>query len=397
MKEQRVFLLEPAAVLKPWGLRSRRIKQVTGCSVGIGEIWIASAQDGPGNVSNRIPAEKHITLAHVLMQADPANGQERAIEILGAKAVEAIENTPLRGKTEAWYIRKVVGRVGVVGGPQSAEGMAWLKARLSRGAIAPNPGEWPEEMRKAFGVIEPVKEGDAFLVKPGTIHTMFGIDEGSYMIIDEIQQGYGDGPLPTLSKILLVENSILSLQLHPSDDEVAQNQKSQDLDVQDLATNPTVRLYDFERDRETDFELGLKLARPGHGLSRPETVTFKLPGGAVVAVMVVDEHFVKERVTIPEKGEYTPTPRQDSYRILHCAAGDFTVHTDRGDCAVKHGQTVLLCANAESSTVTTMRGTVIIHDFYPDLGSYVDFLKARGDALDGNLDKLLNPPPAYPG
>lgn len=391
MPGRKIVFLEPEGILKPWGLMSRRIRRITGCRFGVGEIWLASAQEGPGNVSNRLPlGDRWVTLASYLAGDSPEEGERRQRRVLGDKALEDMARTPYRGKTEAWYVRDVVGRVGIASGPRTQDDADFLRKEVRRGAILPQVENWSAEIRRALGVIEPVSAGDVFLVKPGTIHTMFAIGEDSHMIIDEIQQGYGDGLLPTLSKILLVENSVLSLQVHPSDREVAMNQRSQDPNVQDLSTNPTVRLYDFERDRTCDSDLAFSIARAGGGLTRPEPVSFVAPGGATVTALVVDPHFVKELVRIEPGAEYWPGPPMAVYRIVHCSEGRLHIETDHEALDIVQGQTVLLTADASSGSITAPGGGTIIQDFCPDVAVYVEYLAGQVRA-PSKIDKLVNP------
>ena len=49
-----LWKLEPAAVNKPWGLVHSGVMSATGIRVGLGELWLASAQTGAGNYSNTV-------------------------------------------------------------------------------------------------------------------------------------------------------------------------------------------------------------------------------------------------------------------------------------------------------------------------------------------------------
>ena len=65
-----ILKLKPEFVFKPWGLVHGEALRHTSIEIGVGEIWLASAQRGPGNVSNRIAEPKlGITLAEVLEEA----------------------------------------------------------------------------------------------------------------------------------------------------------------------------------------------------------------------------------------------------------------------------------------------------------------------------------------
>ena len=43
-----ILKLEPAHVIKPWGLVHGEVMRHTSISAGLGELWLASAQTGPG-------------------------------------------------------------------------------------------------------------------------------------------------------------------------------------------------------------------------------------------------------------------------------------------------------------------------------------------------------------
>ena len=132
-----LWKLEPAVVNKPWGLVHDGVKALTGIRVGLGELWLASAQTGPGNYSNTVadPSLRK-TLAALLKEA-AQSGDAALTRLVGADTVRHLRENPHRGKTEAWYVRAVEGRTGVAAGPRTAEEAAKLKDLIMTRGLAP--------------------------------------------------------------------------------------------------------------------------------------------------------------------------------------------------------------------------------------------------------------------
>ncbi|MCK4300713.1 MAG: hypothetical protein KAX80_14320, partial [Planctomycetes bacterium] len=259
MQKPGLWKLAPAIVTKPWGLVHGGAPRFTGIEMGLGEFWLASAQTGPGNYSNVVvePALRK-TLAELLQQAS-AEGRDAIEPLLGARVLSHLKDNPHRGKTEAWHIRAAEGRTGVAAGPRSGEDAAHLERIIRTQGLEPNIEAWSDEVRRLFGLIEPLRGGEVFLAPAGTLHTMFAVGPDSALIIDEVQQGYGESLLPTLSKILLVQDDLLSVQVHPGDETVADAAQGRLEIKQDLQANPTVRVYDFGRRPGEYPELGFEL------------------------------------------------------------------------------------------------------------------------------------------
>ncbi|MBS3763775.1 MAG: hypothetical protein KGZ25_10785, partial [Planctomycetes bacterium] len=111
--------LEPQAVLKPWGLTHKEAFHNTGIRVGLGELWLASAQTGEGNFASNIAgSEFKNNLAELLIRAADA-GEKTFKEFVGKTPYAMMKDNPHRGKTEAWYVRKAQGRVGFASGPRT--------------------------------------------------------------------------------------------------------------------------------------------------------------------------------------------------------------------------------------------------------------------------------------
>ena len=54
MDKPGLWKLAPAAVMKPWGLVHKEVLELSGIQLGLGELWLASAQTGRGNYSNTV-------------------------------------------------------------------------------------------------------------------------------------------------------------------------------------------------------------------------------------------------------------------------------------------------------------------------------------------------------
>lgn len=394
MTQNVMMRLTAAPVIKPWGLAHADALSSTGIRVGLGELWLASAQTGPGNYASEI-AEPEIDadMAEVLLAASEKGGEDLR-RILGEQPIQTLNENPHRGKTEAWHVRCAEGRAGFAAGPRTAEQCRELEELITGPGLSPNIEEWPPEVRELFGLIEPVQSGEVYQVPAGTLHTMFAIGDDSRLIIDEIQQGYGASRLPTLSKILMVQGSLLSVQVHPSDEtmrQVAEGEKQID---QDLESNPTVRVYDFGRRPGEYPELGFELTDPSAGLKRVTPVDVQLDEGVELRVMVVCEYFVKIRLKMSAGKRMKWQPRFGSYRVIHCIAGDATLASGSQRCQLNRGETVFVPgALEEHLEVETTEGCELFDDAVPCVMGLRDFLLRHG-ATEDELESLFNPPRA---
>ncbi|MHC4591553.1 MAG: hypothetical protein ACYS8L_02530 [Planctomycetota bacterium] len=396
MTETGLWKLAPVAVAKPWGLVHGDAANFTGIGTGLGELWLASAQTGPGNYSNAVVEPPlRSTLAELLGEA--AEDGPAALELLlGKRAAAHLGDNPHRGKTEAWHVRAAAGRTGLAAGPGSAEDARRLEQLIQTDGLEPDVESWSEEVRRLLGLIEPLEGGEVFLVPAGTLHTMFAVGKDSCLIIDEVQQGYGQSPLPTLSKILMVQNDLLSIQVHPDDDTVAALAEGRIEVAQDLQANPTVRVYDFGRRPGEYPELGFKLVDADAGLRRVEPVKVDVNEGQSIEVMLACPHFVKSRIRLRAAGTYDLGPRYGSYRVLHClcdaaelSAGGVTMPAQRGD-------TVFVPAQLEDELRITVDGDcALFDDAFPDVAALTTFLGTRGVEA-GRIEALLDPPRALP-
>ena len=390
-----LWKLAPAAVNKPWGLVNDEARRLAGVDVGVGEFWLASAQTGPGNYSNTIAEPSlRMTLAEALREAK-ADGAETLESLIGARAAAHLSANPHRGKTESWHIRSVEGRTGVAAGPRTKDDAERLERIIRSQGLPPDVTRWSDEVCELFGLILPLQGGEVFLAPAGALHTMFAIGPESRLIIDEIQQGYGEALLPTLSKILCVQDNLLSVQVHPNDETVAAAAEGQmDID-QDLQANPTVRIYDFGRRPGEYPELGFRLVDPEAGLLRVQPVTVGPSDGVTVEAMVAAPEFVKCRLRL--SGARTDLqPLHGSYRVLHCSEGQAEVSANSRTVALARGETVLVPAALEAATVVRAEGEcVLFDDAFPDIPALSAFLGRHGASVE-SIESLLSPPRALP-
>ncbi len=392
MEEPALWKLGPEVVTKPWGLLHAAAAGLTGIEVGVGEFWLASAQTGPGNYSNAVvdPSLRR-TLADLLREKSD-NSEEALRELIGPAPLEQLRKNPHRGKTEAWYVRSVEGRCGVAAGPASEEDAEELQRIIRTEGLRPEVESWSEEVRHLLGLIEPLEGGEVFLVPAGTLHTMFAVGHESYFVVDELQQGYGEALLPTLSKILMVQDDLLSVQVHPDDDTVARA-SSGELGVnQDLEANPTVRVYDFGRRPGEYPELGFRLVDPEAGLRRISPLELEMRRGLSIRVMMADSHLLKCRLSL-EDGLTCGLPfPHGSYHVLHCLEGAAELQGGNRAMEVRRGETVFVPGCLEEElTITGDGDCAFFDDSFPNTPKLSAFLAAHGATVD-QIESLLSPP-----
>ncbi|MCK4284072.1 MAG: hypothetical protein KAX44_07120 [Candidatus Brocadiae bacterium] len=391
MERPGLWKVAPAAVTKPWGLVHQEALELTGIEVGVGELWLASAQTGPGNYSNTVvePALRK-TLAELLQEA-AAEGDSALEPLLGAHALSHLHENPHRGKTEAWYIRAVKGHTGLVSGPRSAEQADRLRDIILNQGLPPDVEAWSQQVRELFGLIEPLQGGEVFLTPAGVLHTMFAIGPESHLIIDELQQGYGESLLPTLTKVLMIQNDLLSVQVHPGDSTVADAAEGRLQVDQDLQANPTVRIYDFGRRPGEYPELGFSLVDPTTGLRRVMPVELKVGGQQSLQIMVAAPQFARSRIRVSRGGGCDLAVRYGSYRTLHCLRGSAELSAGKEAMGMAPGETVFVPACLERELrIRTDTGCSLFDDTLPDLTVLTDFLETHGVESE-RVEALLNP------
>jgi mannose-6-phosphate isomerase class I len=393
MQRPALWKLAPVAVTKPWGLVHQSAVDLTGIKAGVGELWLSSAQTGPGNYSTAVVEPPLRTDLASLLQQAASEGDAALEEVLGPTPVAHLRNNPHRGKTEAWYIRQAIGRVGVVAGPRTQDDADRLREIITGRGLEPRPEAWSDEVRQLFGVIEPLSGGEVFFAPAGALHTMFAVGPESVLIIDEIQQGYGQALLPTLTKILMVQDDLLSVQVHPDDRTVGETASGRLAIEQDLQANPTVRVYDFGRRPGECPELGFRLVKPEAGLRRVPPLKVA-QAGSEFEVMVADPHFVKARLQLKAGTCCDVGPRYGSYHVLHCLGGSARLSARDEAMDIQRGQTVMVPSCLESELrIEADSECSVFDDSLPDLAALEEFLSDRG-AERAEIEALRHPPPA---
>lgn len=396
MQEPALWKLAPAAVIKPWGLVHDAARDFTGIRVGVGEFWLASAQTGSGNYSNTVVEPTLRKTLAGLLEAASEEGDRSLQDLIGRPVLEHLRENPHRGKTEAWYVRAAEGRCGVAAGPSTPQDAEQLRELITAHGLPPEIPRWPDEARQLMGLIEPLEGGEVFAVPAGTLHTMFAIGTDSRLVIDELQQGYGEVLLPTLSKILMVHDSLLSVQVHPDDRTVADAAEGRLQISQDLQANPTVRVYDFGRRPGEYPELGFRLLDPDTGLRLAQPVEVEVEDGHRFEVVMANTHWLKTRRRLRATCTCGLQPYHDSYRVLHLLDGAMTVSAGGRSVRMQRGDTVFVPACLEGETVVDAeQDCAFFDDCYPTITALTTFLGTR--AVDaGRMEAMLKPPRALP-
>ncbi len=387
-----ILKIMPQPVIKPWGLLHGPLKELTGISVGVGELWLASAQTGEGNFTSMVTGDGIKTaFSELLQKADKEDSLEKW---LGASGTRALKKASFRGKTEAWLVRYAQGFAGFAAGPSDEQKKKELKKLLTGPGLSPDIRNWSENVRSLLGLIAPIESGESFLVPAGTLHTMFALGRDSRLVVDEIQQGYGSGRLPTLSKTLMVQDNLLSIQVHP-DDETVRRAVSGELSInQDLQSNPTVRVYDFGRRPGEYPELGFKLADTSAGLRNVQQLTVEFPGAGELTFAVASPQFIMSRLTIKEGAEIVSLPVFGSYHVLHCTKGAAEVMSKTSGVNLTAGETAFVPGELERDLkVLANRQCEIVDQAVPNLEALKKWCVTYGVG-PGEVEKLLDPPRA---
>jgi mannose-6-phosphate isomerase class I len=223
---------------------------------------------------------------------------------------------------------------------------------------------------------------------------MFAIGPESKLIIDELQQGYGQALLPTLSKILMVQDNLLSVQVHPSDQTVADAAAGRLKIDQDLQADPTVRVYDFGRRPGERPELGFSLVNPDAGMRRAQPVQVQVAPGHTCEVILADPRWVMARTRLEGGRRCGLAPRYGSYRVLHFLEGEAEVLVDGRAMAARRGETIFVPACLEEQVqIEAQPRCTFFDDAFPAVTALTRFLGTRGAGAD-QIEALLSPPRA---
>ena len=364
-----MHILDPVIIEKPWGVRPHLIKWCTGIGITrnklVGELWIASGLKSLSGKANTVrDAASGTTIVDIV-------GKD-VKKFLGPEAVPPKE---LCGKTEAWYVRDVKGDVRTITGLREGKGKEEF-TRLIKDGYFEQAHDF-EELEKEVFKTKKFKRNAFYVLLPGTLHTIYAPDKESYIVIDEIQQGFGDNALPILSKILFVTNSALSVQVHPSGKDVA-NEKRKGI-LKQYATEPTVRVYDFGRGRRSQPELAADLIHYGReGFIKTRPVTVERGPGCKVTYLGATRYFARELIEVRRGYECSALEIRGRYFILHCIDGEGLVNWKSGELRLERGITVAVPAWVESLSLKTNSGCIFYRDYLPDLRLLRRTLKSGG-------------------
>lgn len=335
--------MQPELVKKPWGITD--VEKYTGISTDnqkYGEVWLASAhitelkEGQDGAQSNKI-CNSDLNLNQLISKFPKLLGETE------------VDSRP-KGKTECWYFREVIGEVKIVTGLKSHITKERFKQMIEEGYFDNNPNFEDLENNLIETVI--VQKGDAYLLEPGTVHTIYPTDKDSFAIIDEVQQGFGNNNLPTISKILMV-NDLLSLQVHPSDEQV-RNTTDTTLKQQFLA-EPTIRIYDFGRGRKS------MLAQSADFISFNKKTCFKITpirskiNNYILTNLFKTGYFSKD---IIEFDQDIHLSHKNNYYIYCVIEGHFAIHDqlfNKGD--------IFLVGAGEKVDISCDNKAILIRDY----------------------------------
>lgn len=364
-----IFRLEPILVPKPWGIAPERFETVVGPRAGfddpVGELWTGSALTDIEGRSNLVMQGDGRTIDQLI--------DDLGQDFLGTAVTEDIRNTP-RGKTEAWTIRHLQGRVVIVGGMRP-EATAEEFARRAREGFFERDVSL-QELTELFQVHEP-EVGATYLSRPGTIHTVLPLSDDAEMVFDEVQEGFGHNPLPTLSKVLAVGKGRISLQVHPSDDDVA-GETDPEL-VKRYAEEPTLRVSDFGGGRPIQPEAALKVTRTGEEtFSKIAPVVEILEEGVRRCYVVACKHFVRCIVTAKPGCGASIRRSGRHYDIVHVAGGIGTIVADGAEVHYEHGHTYAVPACTADFEIRANSDTRLVIDYLDDLRALQHKLTCAG-------------------
>jgi mannose-6-phosphate isomerase class I len=194
----------------------------------------------------------------------------------------------------------------------------------------------------------------------------------------------------------LVQDNLLSVQVHPNDRTVAECASGRLKIGQNLQDNPTVRVYDFGRRPGEDPELGFRLLDPAAGLRLAAPVRVTVADGHEVEALMADPRLVKARARLKAGGLYRLAPVYGSYRVLHCLEGAAAVRTDERSMPLARGETIFVPACLEEQVrIEAATDCQLFDDAFPQVTALTRFLGTRGAGAD-RIEALLSPPRALP-
>ena len=283
------------------------------------------------------------------------------------------------GKTEAWYIREIKGEVRTITGLKKGIDKNEFQNLIRQGFFKEK--HTFEELEKKIFTTEKFVKNGFYVIPAGTIHAIYAPDKDSHIIIDEIQQGFGDNALPILSKILFVTNSALSVQVHPSDADVRKENRREILD--EYATEPTLRIYDFGRDRRCQPELASSIIKYGDsGFFRTRPVTVEMDSDCKITYLGATKFFARELIELHGDAECMVQDIGNRYFILHCIDGEGILYWKGGKMKLTRGITIAVPAYIQNLSASTKQGLVFYRDYLPVLSLLKQTIKSSGFSDD---------------
>lgn len=367
-----VYILEPILVKKPWGISNDLFEKVTNIiphDTGLlGEIWYASAQQSEKNKCNVVQNYKDGSFTiHDLISDQREN-------FLGTALSYVLEDLPKLGKTESWYVREVRGRVKIVNG---------VKPSITREKYEHMVRDGYFHQKLTIDMLERdlitttmAIKGDMHIVKPGTLHTVWALDDDAYVALDEVQQGFGNNRLPTMTKVLLIK-TVMSLQVHPHDTHV-QSETRPNV-IKQYAVEPSIRVSDFGRGRDIQPELTPELIDYGHVTSsRTTPLEEHIAKGVLLTHLLIDKNCAKIKLEIAKGASAPFQTNGERYYIMNIIQGALRVITRSATHDLITGNTIAIPANLGSYTLTATEDAEVFIDFIPDLQERISYLESKG-------------------
>jgi len=381
--EYQVCEVEPLFIEKPWGVSADEVREHTGISPPDdkpgklwGEIiWTASspkeASGKTDSVSSNQLKDCNTTLAEVV--------GEGGVSFVG----ENIKNfRRLRGKTECWHVEKVEGWVDVVTGLKPAVTRERYVELVGRGFFE-NPAGLPltEFLKKLEDVLEftPLSEGDTYILKPGTLHTIVPREKESIAVISETQEGFGSNLLPMLQKTLFL-GDLTSLQVHPSREQAEKIISSEDeVLIRQVLEEPTFRVSDFGRGRAVFPGESTDLLAFGEiTCSKTSPITEDLTEGVSATHLCANRFFAKDLVSVSGGSVFESWFPGGSYVVLNVAEGSGELISGGGSLPLARGSALVLAAGLGGCTVSAREDMRFYWEHVPDLIKLADHLRGVG-------------------
>jgi hypothetical protein len=279
------LIFEPVRRYKPWGISIEDAKEVfPWLNIGdgdnrLGELFLISTQ------RSKVGKGREAVVATPIVNYGPIGSsgiiQNFGESYLGGAHVKkprvegVLDLDTFVGAPESWYVWKVKGDVDLVHGFKEGVTRTSLEEKIANGFFVRRDDEsesvFFDRLKHDCLEITAAREGAVYVNDPGKVHTVVAKEKNSYAIILEVRGGY-DAPTLT-AKFLCVGNGGMSLQVHPSKEQV-QSVISKDpgSDLARLFMNdPSLRLCDI-----------LHTKRDMHSTVFAEYVDFDARGGEIM-------------------------------------------------------------------------------------------------------------------